>query len=301
MSRVLDIVPLRSLIAVADTGGFHRAAADLQLSQSAVSQHIRRLEKVLGKPLVEPDGRRARLTQAGTELLSEARRIVAVHDDALDRLAAAEGPDFVIGTTDHAADHILPPIVAALSAAAPALDVKFRFDRTTPLNETFDRGAIDLAVFITEASTRQGMLVGSLPLVWCAASTWTPPPARRPWPLIAIEAPCVIRGRALAVLGEHGIQAKVVGEAAYLAGVLNATRAGLGISLLALPGPPPEGLVEVRDLPPAPAISLTARTRHGADQQAIKIALDVLCATLSGGTTPAPAVRRNEPGQRGRG
>ena len=48
MSRVLDIVPLRSLIAVADAGGFHRAAADLQLSQSAVSQHIRRLEKALG-------------------------------------------------------------------------------------------------------------------------------------------------------------------------------------------------------------------------------------------------------------
>jgi DNA-binding transcriptional LysR family regulator len=57
MSRVLDIVPLRSLIAVADAGGFHRAAADLQLSQSAVSQHIRRLEKALGRPLVEPDGR----------------------------------------------------------------------------------------------------------------------------------------------------------------------------------------------------------------------------------------------------
>jgi DNA-binding transcriptional LysR family regulator len=87
MSRVLDIVPLRSLIAVADAGGFHRAAADLQLSQSAVSQHIRRLEKALGRPLVEPDGRRARLTAAGVALLSEARRIVAAHDEALERLS----------------------------------------------------------------------------------------------------------------------------------------------------------------------------------------------------------------------
>jgi DNA-binding transcriptional LysR family regulator len=62
MAKVLDITPLRSLIAVADAGGFHRAAATLQLSQSAVSQHIRRLERVLGRPLVEPDGRRTRLT-----------------------------------------------------------------------------------------------------------------------------------------------------------------------------------------------------------------------------------------------
>lgn len=284
MSRVLDIVPLRSLIAVADTGGFHRAAADLQLSQSAVSQHIRRLEKVLGRPLVEPDGRRAKLTQAGVALLAEARRIVAVHDEALQRLAPAEGPQFIIGTTDHAADHILPPIVTALGATSPALNVKFRFDRTTPLNEALDRGSIDLAVFITEASTQQGTLVGSLPLVWCAAPTWTPPPGEQPWRLIAIEEPCAIRGRALAVLGEHGIPATVVGEAAYLAGVLNATRAGLGISLLALAGPPPEGLVEVRDLPPAPAISLTARARHGADQQAVRVALRVLHATLESRT-----------------
>jgi DNA-binding transcriptional LysR family regulator len=280
MSRVLDIVPLRSLIAVADAGGFHRAAADLQLSQSAVSQHIRRLEKVLGRRLVEPDGRRSRLTQDGLALLAEARRIVAVHDEALGRLAATEGPDFTIGTTDHAADHILPPIVSALGVISPDLHVRFRFDRTTPLNDAFDRGAMDLVVFITEASTQQGELVGSLPLVWCAAPTWTPPAPDQPWPLIAILEPCAIRRRALAVLGEHNIAATVVAEAAYLGGVLNATRAGIGISLLALAGPPPEGLVEVRALPPAQAISLTARARPGADRQAVRAALRVLHETL---------------------
>jgi hypothetical protein len=72
----------------------------------------------------------------------------------------------------------------------------------------------------------------------------------------------------------------VVGEAAALGGVLNATRAGLGVSLLALAGPPPEGLVEVRDLPSAQSISLTARARHGADQQAVQVALRVLHTTL---------------------
>src|ERR1700735_641271 len=113
MSRVLDIVPLRSVIAVADAGGFRRAATDLQLSQSAVSQHIRRLEKVLGRPLVEPDGRRARLTPSGVALLAEARQIVAAHDEALRRLALVEAPEFVIGTTDHSADHLVPPVSAA--------------------------------------------------------------------------------------------------------------------------------------------------------------------------------------------
>jgi DNA-binding transcriptional LysR family regulator len=204
-----------------------------------------------------------------------------VQDEALQRLVLAEGPEFIIGTTDHAADHILPPIVTELGATAPALSVRFRFDRTTPLNEALDRGTIDLAVFITEASAQTGTLVGSLPLLWCAASGWTPPSGPGPWPLIAIEEPCAIRGRALAVLDEHGIPAMVVGEAAALGGVLNATRAGLGVSLLALAGPPPEGLVEVRDLPSAGSISLTARARHGADQQAVQVALRVLQATVA--------------------
>jgi hypothetical protein len=43
MGQVLDIVAMRSLVAVADCGGFHQAATVLQISQSAVSQHVRRL------------------------------------------------------------------------------------------------------------------------------------------------------------------------------------------------------------------------------------------------------------------
>src|SRR5580658_1220677 len=138
MARVLDITPLRSLIAVADTGGFHRAAATLHLSQSAVSQHIRRLERVVGKALVEPDGRRARFTSSGESLLAEARQIVAAHDQALAHLAIPEADEIVIGATDHAADHILPPVVAALGKSFPDLQVKFRFDRTARLNEAVD-------------------------------------------------------------------------------------------------------------------------------------------------------------------
>jgi DNA-binding transcriptional LysR family regulator len=294
MTRDLDITPLRSLIAVADAGGFHRAAADLRLSQSAVSQHIRRLERVVGTPVVEPDGRRARLTPAGVELLAEARKIIAVHDEALHRFVTAREPpttEFVIGTTDHAADHILPPVVEALARSAPGLRVRFRFDRTSPLNDAVDKGSVDLAVFIAEATCRAGIPVGTLPLAWCTAPGWVPPSPGEPWPLIAIEAPCAIRGRALAVLGEHGIRSRVVAEAAYLAGVLNAARAGLGVALLALAGPPPEGLVEFGGLPAAPPISLTARARGGTDMMAAQSALDAVHATLAavGARSTSPA------------
>jgi hypothetical protein len=53
---VLDPVALRSLTAVADCVGIHRAARAPALSQSAVSRHVRKLEKMLGRPVVEARG-----------------------------------------------------------------------------------------------------------------------------------------------------------------------------------------------------------------------------------------------------
>ena len=193
MSRVLDIVPLRSLIAVADAGGFHRAAAELQLSQSAVSQHIRRLEKALGKPLVEPDGRRARLTQAGEALLAEARQIVAAHDR---RCSARDGR---APGVRHRHDRPrrrphTPPRRHATRRVLTRPEVKFRFDRTTPLNEAVDRGRS------TWRSSSPRPAREGAPSARCGSPGAPPRAGRRrpgvPWPLIAIEEPCAIRGRA---------------------------------------------------------------------------------------------------------
>lgn len=93
MDETLDIALLRTLIAIDEHGGFGRAAEALHRSQPTVSQHVRVLERRLGHRLVEKDGRGARFTDRGERLLIEARRIVAVHDDALGRLRADVAPE----------------------------------------------------------------------------------------------------------------------------------------------------------------------------------------------------------------
>jgi DNA-binding transcriptional LysR family regulator len=287
VSKVLDITPLRSLIAIADNGGFHRAAASLALTQSAVSQHVRRLETVVGRPLVERDGRRTRFTSAGELLVAQARLILDAHDDALRRLEIIAASALIIGVTEHAADLILPPIIDRLGASFPELEVQFRFDRTRRLSDAVDQGSIDIAVFVAEASERPGAPIGSLPLQWCSAPGWEPPADGSALSLVAIEAPCTIRSIALRVLAAADVPVRVTGEAASLAGVHNAARAGLGVALLAMGGPSPEGLVERFDLPSAPSINLAARIREGADPEVTETVLDVLRSTLS---TAAPAL-----------
>ena len=113
MERILDISPLRSLVAVADHGGFQRAAEGRHLSQAGVSQHVRRLEAATGLRLVERHGRGSRFTPDGERLLASARRILAAHDDALRDLAGAH-LEVTIGSTEHAAARLLPALSASL-------------------------------------------------------------------------------------------------------------------------------------------------------------------------------------------
>lgn len=269
---VLDIVALRSLTAIADCGGFHRAARALALSQSAVSQHVRRLEKTLGRPIVEREGRGTRFTPEGRLLLEQARRILAVHDEAVRTLLDVDGDTVTIGSTEHAADQFLPRLTAAVQEVRPGCRVRFRIDRSARLVEAVERGSVDVAVYVTEAAATEGTPVGGLPLTWHATPGWQRPAAPAPVPLVAIEDPCAIRRRAISTLAAHGVPAAVVGDAGYLAGVLDIARTGQGVALLAAVGSAPDGLTPYDGLPSVTPIPMSALARPGADPATVEAA-----------------------------
>ena len=80
MARNLDLTALRSFVAVADAGGVTRAAGFLNLTQSAVSMQLKRLEDGLGIALLDRSARTIALTPMGEQLLSYARRMLALND-----------------------------------------------------------------------------------------------------------------------------------------------------------------------------------------------------------------------------
>ncbi len=280
----LDITALRSLVAIADSGGFRRAAAVLCVSQSAVSQHVRRLEKTIGRPLVVPDGRATRFTPDGELLLTAARRLLDLHDGALVQLgvgAPARPSTITVGATEHAADHLLPLWMAALTAGYPEARIQFRLDRGARIIEALDDGAVDVAVLIGAAHSPACRPAGALRLAWYAAAGWTPPPPDRPLPLVAINDPCTIRRQALSTLARVGRTAWIAGEAGHLAGVLQATRAGVGVALLADIGPVPPGLVRRDDLPAADPEPLHVRAGRGAPPRLAGLIRDAVTAALA--------------------
>ncbi|OLT18181.1 LysR family transcriptional regulator [Pseudonocardia sp. CNS-139] len=275
-TRTLDVVALRSFVAVSDCGGFHRAAATLHVSQPTVSHHVRRLEAACGQPLVQRSGRVSRLTPAGETLLAEARRILAIHDDVLGRLAGPAVAELAVGSTEHAADELLPRLTPALGRP-----VRFRLDRGANLRAALERGDLDLALLMNVPADDRSAAAGPLGVHWYAAPGWEPP-ARGPLPLVALDEPCALRDRALATLGAAGRAVSVVCEAAYLAGVLAAARAGLGVAMLATLGHTPEGLVRRDDLPAAEPMPISVRCRRGLPAATLTDAATAVGRVLAG-------------------
>jgi DNA-binding transcriptional LysR family regulator len=84
---MLDLDLLRSFVSVVDTGGFTRAGERVHRTQSTVSQQIIRLEKTLGYPLLHRNGRKATPTEQGERLVSYARRILSLEQEAREVVA----------------------------------------------------------------------------------------------------------------------------------------------------------------------------------------------------------------------
>jgi DNA-binding transcriptional LysR family regulator len=276
MAEILDIIPLRTFVAISDCGGFGRAASALHLSQPTVSQHVRLLEKRLDQTLVEKSGRQARLTAAGERLLVEARRILSVHDEALERLEITPNSSIVIGSTETAADQILPELLGVIRNAYPERPVQFHIDRSTQMTEAVTKGTIDLAIILGIGPDVPGTEIGTLPLNWYTSPTWEPPTGDEAWHLVAYVEPCGMRQKGMEQLGSQGRRVQVTAESTSLEGVIAAARAGLGLAVLPTTGRVPDGLVVRRGLPELGQISVRLFTRRGLDAGIESTALQAL-------------------------
>lgn len=275
-NRILDISPLRSLVAIADCNGFRRAATQMHLSQSAISQHVRRLEAVVGRDLIERHGRGSRFTPDGEQLLAQARRILALHDETLREFGGETQETFTIGSTEHAAAQILPALSAALERSAERRRFRYRVDRGSRLERDLATEEVDLALLLNVPGHAPALPVGDLELTWYSAPGWTPPAAPGPIPVVAFDDPCALRSRALETLSRHDAPAIIAVEAGQLAGVQAAVGAGLGVALMATLGRTPDGLIARDDLPRPDPLTLYVCPRPGLDASVSDLAADAI-------------------------
>ena len=124
---MLDLDLLRSFVSVVDAGGFTRAGERVHRTQSTVSQQIKRLEDTVGRPLLHRNGKRVAPTEEGERLLSYARRILALADEAHQVVAQSAGEGVVrLGLPEDFAASRLAQVLAgfARSRQGARLDVR---------------------------------------------------------------------------------------------------------------------------------------------------------------------------------
>ncbi|SEN32510.1 transcriptional regulator, LysR family [Roseovarius tolerans] len=202
--RNLDITTLRALVAVTDHGGVTRAAAMLNLTQSAVSMQIKRLEEMLGLALFDRGNRRVSLTASGEQLVRYARRILALNDEAVGRLTEDlyEG-ELRLGVPHDIVYPVVPRVLKQFNAAYPRVNVHLRSSSTVKLREEFARGEVDLILTTEEGVDDGGETLTEMALRWTGApggTSWKRRPLR-----LAFCTNCIFRPIVLRKLEQAGI------------------------------------------------------------------------------------------------
>jgi DNA-binding transcriptional LysR family regulator len=154
----LDLRHLLALTAIAEEGSFGRAAERLGYTQSAISQQIATLERIVGLRLVERPGgpRPISLTEAGRILVRHAEaieaRLLAAKADML-ALEAGDAGQLRVGTFQSVGTRILPTLLRRFSEAHPAVEVVLRESADeSELLEMIERGELDLTFWTLPAA-----------------------------------------------------------------------------------------------------------------------------------------------------
>lgn len=278
MSYNLDTALLKTFLRVAETGSFTQAAENVGRTQAAISLQIKRLEDVVGKPLLERTNKKVMLTADGETMVAYARRILAISQELKNRF---EEPDIEgelrLGTPEDFATAYLPQVLARFARSHPHAQLNVSCDLTLHLQEGFDRGEYDIVLLKQKpAAITEGVMVWHKPLVWVSGEFV--PEGDAVLPLVLAPQPCVYRKYAFESLDKTHRGWRVVYTSPSLAGTIAAVKAGLGVTVLPK-DMVPEGLSvlgEENGLPELPHAEMTLLLRDNLSKAATMLAKHII-------------------------
>src|ERR1700728_888127 len=150
---------LATFLAVEQTGSFTRAAVRLGFQQPTVSQHIRRLERQVGRTLVLRDTHSVALTADGEAMIGFARNILAASEQAGAYFSGGRpsGP-LRIGIAYDLALTRLPQILRDFRRDNPLVDFDLRIDQSGLLHQRLERDRLDVFIGKRPDGERRGPL-----------------------------------------------------------------------------------------------------------------------------------------------
>jgi DNA-binding transcriptional LysR family regulator len=228
MARDLETALLRSFVTAVQAGSISRAATALGHTQPALSQQLRKLESVVGRPLLYRSPSGVSPTRAGDELLPYAERILSLSAQALTETGRALTGHCGVGLLEDLAASQLPQALADLARLHPGATLEVLTLSDAAMREAYDAGRVQLV--LNEAAVLPGPPRWTVrrPLVWAIGQGVDV--AADPLPVVLFSNPCFWRTSVLETLERADRRWQVAFESNSLVGVLAAVRAGLGVA-----------------------------------------------------------------------
>jgi DNA-binding transcriptional LysR family regulator len=245
MDTAIELRHLRYFVAVAEELHFGRAAKRLNLSQPPLSQQIRKLEEILGYPLLLRTSRSVSLTTAGAAFLQRARRTLGnVKRDVEETrdIGRGEVGSLNVGFVGSGMLATLPGIFRTYREAYPRVRLHLHESFTSMAVEGLLNGTLDAGI-LRDGDPTEGLTVKTIfsePFVAVL-------PAGHPRAMQKSISPASLRGqpfvyyprsagnrayeKPLALCEEHGFRPQIVQEASHWLTILRLIGAGLGVSI----------------------------------------------------------------------
>lgn len=231
-----DLEQLRTLAAVVDVGSLTAAAPRVFLSQSSVSEQIRKLEERAGQSLLTRSKAGVSPTEAGVRLLGYARRILALSDEAFRDLhgETLQG-ELRLAVTDYFRPGDLTRLLGRLGESYPQVRLHVSIMKSDDLRAAYARGDFDVGVAMNiagvSAAQPRASVIRRESLVWLGAAGMRLVRGE-PVRLLALPDTCSLHQFTVALLRRRRVPYALAHVASGVAGLQSALAAGLGVACL---------------------------------------------------------------------
>ncbi|MEV6565967.1 LysR family transcriptional regulator [Streptomyces kronopolitis] len=267
----MELQQMRYVVAVAETGGFTRAAERCRVVQSALSHQIARLEKDLGARLFERTSRSVRLTAAGEAFLPVARQALQTVERARAEVAAATGEvrgRLVVGAISTVSAVDLARVLGDFRSRYPRVQIRLQMEMTETLVDKVRDAVLDVAfIGMVPGARNPGVAEKELARSELVAVVAPGHPlAEREWTTLArvaretfvdFTAGSAARRQREDAFRAAGLESEVAYEVTTVEFLAKLVRAGLGIGMV--PEPMAAGLPGLHAVRVRPAPQRTER------------------------------------------
>lgn len=292
---------LRTFVSVIDLGAYTKAGDVLGRTQPAISLQMRRLEELVGAPVIKQVGRTLVLTGEGEMLLSYAREILRLNDEAASYFNRARIAGVLrVGLPNDYAVAFLQGVITEYTRQHDEISLEIYCSWSADILDRLRADELDLAIAMVDTERAQYLSRSWIERpVWAAAEGAAFDPMAG-IPLAAHPEGCAYRARMIAALDAAQMRWRVAYTGPGISGLQNAVINGLGVSALTrytmLPGM--RVLDESDGFPPLAEIRVGLFYKHPRLSDAgIRLVNHVIARLDEAGVSGAPARRPLELGR----